>query len=119
MYEKLFLVLMIAPGLWIASGHAQDKSRRKAAPPAVAPAPATDTVKPVKRAPGISDRLKASRKIDGMFTVYQDTTTGSLQLYVRKDQLGKEYIYQSFSLNGPNSLYLNQVCTVPPLFLKW
>ena len=43
-----------------------------------------------------------------MFTVYQDTATGTLQLYVKKDQLGKEYIYQSFSINGPNSLFLNQ-----------
>ena len=106
--KKMFLVLIMAPGMWIASGHAQDKSKRKAAPPTVAPAPAADTVKPVKKPTGISDRVKASRKVDGMFTVYQDTATGSVQLYVRKDQLGKEYIYQSFSINGPNSLYLNQ-----------
>ncbi len=40
--------------------------------------------------------------------MYQDTATGSVQLYVRKDQLGKEFIYQSFSLAGPTSLGLNQ-----------
>jgi hypothetical protein len=29
-------------------------------------------------------------------------------LYIKKDQLGKEFIYQSFSMGGPASLFLNQ-----------
>jgi hypothetical protein len=29
-------------------------------------------------------------------------------MYVKKNQLGKEYIYQSFSMGGPTSLFLNQ-----------
>jgi hypothetical protein len=52
--------------------------------------------------------VKDKKKIDGLFTLYQDTTTGSLQLYIKKDQLGKEFIYQSFSMGGPGSLFLNQ-----------
>ncbi len=43
-----------------------------------------------------------------MFTLYQDTATGSVQLYVKKDQLTKEYIYQSFSISGPTQFFLNQ-----------
>ena len=66
-----------------------------------------DTSKPKKPA-GITDKVKSSKKIDGLFTMYQDTTTGSLQLYVKKNQLGKEFIYQSFSINGPTALFLNQ-----------
>ena len=31
-----------------------------------------------------------------------------MQLYVKKNQLGKEFIYQSFSMGGPTSLFLNQ-----------
>ena len=31
-----------------------------------------------------------------------------MQLYLRKDQLDKEFIYQSFSISGPTSLFLNQ-----------
>jgi hypothetical protein len=31
-----------------------------------------------------------------------------MQIYVKKNQLGKEYIYQSFSMGGPTSLFLNQ-----------
>jgi hypothetical protein len=54
------------------------------------------------------DAIKDKRKVGGMFTLYQDTVSGSLQLYIRKDQLDKEFIYQSFSMGGPGSLFLNQ-----------
>ncbi|CAN5632450.1 zinc-dependent metalloprotease [soil metagenome] len=52
----------------------------------------------------IKDRIKTA----GLFTLYQDSVTGNLQLYIRKDQLGKEFIYQSFSMGGPGMLFLNQ-----------
>ncbi len=52
--------------------------------------------------------IKDKKKVDGLFTLYQDTVSGSLQLYIKKDQLGKEFIYQSFSMGGPGSLFLNQ-----------
>ncbi len=56
----------------------------------------------------ITEKVKSSKKKEGLFTVYQDTANGSMQLFVKKDQLGTEYIYQSFSISGPTSLYLNQ-----------
>ncbi len=58
--------------------------------------------------PGINDKVKSSKKHTGLFTVYQDTVTGSVQLYIKKNQLDKEFIYQSFSISGPTQLYLNQ-----------
>lgn len=73
--------------------------------------PATDTTKKAAAKPAqptIADKTKSSKKHEGLFAVYQDTAIGSVQLYIRKDQLGKEYIYQSFSLSGPTSLFLNQ-----------
>ncbi len=70
-------------------------------------APPSDSSK-AKKPAGISDKIKSSKKISGMFTLYQDTATGSMQLYVKKEQLGKEYIYQSFSISGPNQFFLNQ-----------
>jgi hypothetical protein len=79
---------------------AQDKTKM---PPAY---PLTDTAK--KKISPLVEKTKSSRKEQGLFTVYQDTANGGLQLYVKKDQLGKEYIYQSFSLNGPTALFLNQ-----------
>jgi hypothetical protein len=62
----------------------------------------------IKKTAGITDKVKSSKKTEGLFTVYQDTANGSMQLFVKKDQLGKGYIYQSFSISGPTSLYLNQ-----------
>ncbi|MDP4215809.1 MAG: zinc-dependent metalloprotease [Bacteroidota bacterium] len=78
-------------------------AQMKAAPPAGA-----DTAKKPPAKPSLADKVKGSRKIEGLFTLYQDTVTGSLQIYVKKDQLGKEFIYQSFSMGGPTSLFLNQ-----------
>jgi len=70
-----------------------------------------DTTKkapPPPAKPTVADKVKTSKKMDGLFTVYQDTATGSVQMYVKKNQLGKEYIYQSFSMGGPTSLFLHQ-----------
>lgn len=52
--------------------------------------------------------VKDKKKTDGLFTLYQDSVSGSLQLYIKKSQVGKEFIYQSFSMGGPGSLFLNQ-----------
>lgn len=71
-----------------------------------------DTVKKKEdegpKKPTVAEKVKASEKIDGLFALYQDTTNGSVQLYIRKDQIGQPLIYQSFSMSGPTSLYLNQ-----------
>lgn len=71
--------------------------------------PGTDSAKtaaPKKQT--VADKTKGNKKSEGFFTLYQDTVTGSVQLYIKKDQLDKEFIYQSFSINGPTSLFLNQ-----------
>ena len=68
-----------------------------------------DSIKAKKTIPlSIIDKIKSSKKIEGLFTIYQDTVTGSMQLYIKKDQLNKEFIYQSYSINGPTALFLNQ-----------
>lgn len=71
--------------------------------------PASDSTKSAApKKPTVAEKTKGAKKHAGLFTIYQDTVTGSLQMYVRKDQLGKEFVYQSFSLNGPTSLFLHQ-----------
>lgn len=71
------LVLCVA-----AQAQRDDKKPAAAMAPAVA-----DTAKkaapPAK--PGVADKTKGQRKSAGLFTIYQDTTTGSTQLYIRKD----------------------------------
>jgi hypothetical protein len=99
MTKRTLLVLLGA--CVVSASFAQEKAKLTLS------TPASDTAKSKKANP-IADKTKSSRKVDGMLTFYQDTANGSVMLYVNKAQLGKEYIYQSFSLNGPNSLYLNQ-----------
>ncbi len=96
--------LLSAALLAIMGSMAQGGDKKQpATPPATA-----DTAKKAAPKPSIAEKVKSSRKCVGLFTIYQDTATGSTQLYLRKDQLNKEFIYQSFSLAGPTSLFLNQ-----------
>jgi Met-zincin/Domain of unknown function (DUF5117) len=95
--KTLFLLSLIA--IVLITAKAQDTKKPAGAMPA-------DSSKPKKPA-GITDKVKSSRKMEGLFTIYQDTATGSVQLYIDKKQLGKDFIYYSFSLNGPTSLFLN------------
>jgi Met-zincin/Domain of unknown function (DUF5117) len=99
--NRKVLLILLTTGTML-SAVAQNK---QSAPPP--PAPPSDSSK-AKKPSGITDKVKSSKKIDGLFTIYQDTVTGSAQLYVKKSQLGKEYIYQSFSISGPTQLFLNQ-----------
>jgi hypothetical protein len=100
MKKQSFFVFVLL-GFAFCSLQAQDKTKTTAVPPAA------DTSK-AKKPPSITEKVKTSKKVDGLFTVYQDTATGSVQLFVKKDQLGKEYIYQSFSISGPTFMFLNQ-----------
>jgi hypothetical protein len=70
------------------------------------PKPVMDTAK-VKKV-SLAEKTKGNQKFEGLFTVYQDTVNGALQLFIKKDQLNKEFVYQSFSISGPTSLFLNQ-----------
>ena len=99
--------VLLSAALLLATASMAQKKGKKQAPPAPdtakKAAPATPAAKPT-----VKDKVKSSKKVDGLFTLYQDTVTGSLQMYIRKDQLGKEYIYQSFSMGGPTALFLHQ-----------
>jgi hypothetical protein len=103
--RPLFLLITCLFISALGFGQAKGKKATVAPPPAL---PVADSAKPKKPAAGITDKVKSSKKSDGLFTIYQDTATGTVQLFIKKDQLGKEYIYQSFSISGPTALYLNQ-----------
>lgn len=98
--KRIFALLTIAAVISAAS-YAQNGVKP------VGTVAAADTAK-AKKPLGITDKVKSSKKIDGLFTIYQDTATGNIQVYVKKSQLGKEFIYQSFSISGPTTLFLNQ-----------
>ena len=96
-YTFLFLVLLMG---------ASNAFAQKVAPPVITEK--ADTAKPASKKPTLADKVKGQLKNAGLFTLYQDTATGSVQLYIKKEQLGKEFIYESFSISGPTSLFLNQ-----------
>ena len=56
----------------------------------------------------LEEKIKGTTKTSGLFSFYQDTATGSVKMWISNDQLGEEFIYQSFSLGGPPQLFLNQ-----------
>lgn len=97
--------LLFATALLSAATLFAQKDKNEQTP---APADTTKKTPPPPSKPTIREKTKGSRKIEGLFTFYQDTVTGSLQMYVKKDQIHQDFIYQSFSLGGPLSLGLNQ-----------
>jgi hypothetical protein len=48
----------------------------------------------------IKELTESSIRIDGLFTIYQDTVTGSVKLLVKKEQLNKDFIYFSQIADG-------------------
>lgn len=96
-------ITLLALVLFLATGAFAQKKKK-----ALAMADSLKKAQVIPPKPSLKDKIKSSKKIDGLFTMYRDTVTGSLQMYVKKDQIGKDYIYQSFSMGGPTALYLNQ-----------
>ncbi|MEJ6795804.1 MAG: DUF5118 domain-containing protein, partial [Flavobacteriales bacterium] len=48
----------------------------------------------------IKDLTEKSEKMEGLFTIYQDSTSGKMYMEITEDQLGKEFIYFSYVENG-------------------
>jgi len=68
---------------------AQKKRKKKKGKTAAIAKPAPKKSKKKK----IKDLVKSSKEIDGLFKIYQDTITGSLQMIVKEDQINKEFIH--------------------------
>jgi len=54
---------------------------------------ATAAVKKETKKKTIASLTKSSKKMDGLFTLYQDTITGSLQMLISEDDIDKEFIH--------------------------
>lgn len=67
-----------------------------------------DSTKSKESEKTLNSATKGHRKIDGLFTLYLDTAKGGLKMFIDKDKIGQEFIYQSFSIGGPSQLFLNQ-----------
>lgn len=49
----------------------------------------------------IATLIKPTKKIDGLFTVYQDTANGSVMMAISKDKIGREFIYFTHIVDAP------------------
>ena len=57
-----------------------------------------DKVEKKDKSKSIADLTKSSKKIDGLFTIFQDTINGKLKMVITKDQFQKEFIEQKIHL---------------------
>ena len=48
----------------------------------------------------IDKAVAKSEKMDGLFTVYRDTTDGTVHMLIDEDQLGQEFIYFTHTVDG-------------------
>lgn len=48
----------------------------------------------------IKSLTKSSKKLDGLFTIFQDSVTGNVKLLLKKEQLNKDFIYFSQIADG-------------------
>lgn len=90
-YLTIITLLIFAFG----SLYAQKKSKSKKEEPA----------KEEKEEKTIEDLTKSCRVMPGLFTVYQDTITGSVYMEVKADQLNKEYIHFNQVMDSPIDFY--------------
>ena len=98
MKNKLLLYLSLA-ALFIASAstdiHAQKKKKKGKKVEAAAP-PKKEKKGPKK----IADEVKSHDQIDGLFTFYRDSVSGSVKMVITDEQLEKEFIHFYYFENG-------------------
>ncbi|OEK08408.1 hypothetical protein A8C32_02880 [Flavivirga aquatica] len=56
----------------------------------------------------IKSLTKSCKKIEGLFTIYQDTITGSLQMIITDNQINKDFIYFSQVADGVMDSRINR-----------
>jgi hypothetical protein len=86
---KKIAILSLASLMFLGSC-ASSKSKKK---PAAGATPATKIA-------SISEKTKSSKKLAGLFPLYQDSATGNVLMLLKKEQLEKEYIYFSYTVDG-------------------
>ena len=66
---------------------------------AAAPAAPADAKKDEKK-DEFAEAIKSSTTMDGLFTVYQDSTKGSLMMAIDSSQFGRDFIYHTHIVDG-------------------
>jgi hypothetical protein len=101
--KQLFCLLTLAILICFSSGELYGqktkKSKKKKGTTIVTPSNVPAIAKPGTE--DLNKKVKDLQKIEGLFTFYRDTVTGSLFMLINKEQLGEKYIYFAYSENGP------------------
>lgn len=94
----LWLLSIIVVGCMINVSElsAQKKKKKKDSKTETPATPKKDDKEPEK----VADAVKKHIKIDGLFTFYRDSVSGSLQMAIKEDQLNKEFIHFHYFENG-------------------
>ena len=95
----LWLLSLIVVGCLINTSElsAQKKKKKK---DSKSETPATPKKEEDKEPKKVVDAVKKHSKIDGLFTFYRDSVSGSLQMAIKEDQLNKEFIHFHYFENG-------------------
>lgn len=84
-----FILMLAIVGVHDAEAQRKKKKKKKKGQTEqVKPKP-----KPKPKTKTIADLTKKSKKIEGLFTIYQDTVTGAVKMVIKEDQLNKDFIY--------------------------
>ncbi len=92
--KSILYLFMAATAMFVSvtPAHAQKKKKKKG-----------QTEQPAKtesKKKSIDELTKSCKKHEGLFTVYQDTITGSTWMEISANQLDQEFIYFSFVEDG-------------------
>ncbi|HYF36498.1 MAG TPA: zinc-dependent metalloprotease, partial [Prosthecobacter sp.] len=68
--------------------------------PATAPAATTATTADPKKKKTVAEVVKDMKKLAGLFDVYYDSEKGAHHIYIKKEQLGPEFIYFTHTIDG-------------------
>ena len=92
MYRSALLMLTVLLTLSFSQQANACKKKKKTPVTTTTTAAASDAKK--------KNILDGCRKYEGLFTIYQDSTSGKTYMLIKEDQLNKEYIYFSYIENG-------------------
>ena len=90
-----FILMFAIVGIHDADAQRKKRKKRKGKTEQVAPKP-----KPKKPKKSIKTLTKKSKKMEGLFTIFQDTVTGGVKLLIKEDQFNKDFIYFSQIADG-------------------
>jgi hypothetical protein len=89
-------ILILCSLLLLIPVSAAAQRKGKNTPPAAPTAPE----KPKTEKASIASKTKNCTRMEGLFTLFRDSSTGKLYMLLRKDQLNKEFIHFTYTENG-------------------